>query len=150
MTSYERGFMAKCAEYGVDPRIMIVNSPSITSSNSIPGSEGYQLPSYSLPSSYNYSNDAESTSSKKRSKLTKVLSILIPLLGATGAGYYGFKKYKNYKENNERIQRDNRIRNNLIMGGSIAAPILSSIALTNLIVNHKANKLVRPILNKAL
>jgi uncharacterized membrane protein YebE (DUF533 family) len=142
MNNFKLGFLSKCAEYGVDPRIMIVNSPHITSSTGAPSS-GIGSSPYGL---YSGAYGVDSASSSKKSKVKKVLSTIIPLLGIAGAGaggYYGYKKYKEHK-------RKQRIKDNLITGGLIAAPIAAATTIPKMLVNHEANKLVRPILNKAL
>lgn len=143
MNNFKLGFLSKCAEYGVDPRIMIVNSPHITSSTGAPSSGIGSLSPYG---SYSGDYGADTTSSSRKSKVKKVLSTIIPLLGIAGVGaggYYGYKKYKEHK-------RKQRIKDNLITGGLIAAPIAAATTIPKMIINHKANKLVRPILNKAL
>lgn len=142
MNNFKLGFLSKCAEYGVDPKIMIVNSPHITSSTGAPSS-GIGASPYGL---YSGAYGADTASSSKKSKVKKVLSTIIPLLGIAGVGaggYYGYKKYKDHK-------RKQRIKDNLITGGLIAAPIAAATTIPKMLVNYEANKLVRPILNKAL
>ena len=86
-------------------------------------SSGIETSPYGLYSGAYGSYGADTASQSKKSKVKKVLSTIIPLLGIAGAGvggYYGYKKYKEHK-------RKQRIKDNLITGGLIAAPIAAAI-----------------------